>query len=395
MHVLNLILINCLRLNGAQFLIEKMRIKISLILVISAIAFSCKPLYTKEYKKVNLVDSGASRKVQKLRKKLHYLSAQGFAVGHQDDTSYGIEWTHADSPDSVKSDIQSIVGDFPAVYGFDIAGIEKGEINNIDGVPFETMRELMIDAYKKGGIITVSWHADNPVSGSHSWDKTPSVSKILSDSIISAQYDQWLTNIAGFISSVRYRGSPIPIIFRPWHEMNGSWFWWGEENCHSEEYQLLWKRTVITLRDQHKLNNLLYVYSPNTQQPDDDYLEYYPGDDFVDIFGIDIYDFGDSAKYVSSIIHDLELIRGLAIEKQKLYAFTETGLEKIPRPGWFSKVLYPALENSGIAWVLFWRNHTVDHHYVPYRGHSNEKDFQQFEAYPKTYFLKDLQDLTY
>lgn len=369
-----------------------MRTSSTLLVVISIVVFSCKPLYTKEYRRVSLVDSNASRKVQKLRKKLHYLSADGFAVGHQDDTSYGIGWTHANNPDSVQSDIHEMVDDFPAVYGFDIAGIEKKEANNIDEVPFETMRNLMIEAYKNGGIITVSWHADNPVSGSHSWDKTPSVSKILADSAISLQYDQWLSNIAEFIASVRHKGRPIPIIFRPWHEMNGDWFWWGDGNCDSAEYVTLWKRTVTTLRDKHKLNNLLYVYSPNTQRPEDNYLKYYPGDDFVDILGIDIYDFGDSASYISSVTHDLALVKELATEKEKLYAFTETGLEKIPTPGWFSEILYPALENSGIAWVLFWRNHTVKHHYVPFKGHLNEADFRSFEAYPKTFFLKDIKN---
>ena len=363
-----------------------------LMVVISS---SCKSLYTSGYPKPDLVDAKPVRSVKKLHKELFYVSKEGFAVGQQDATSYGIGWKHWDNPDLIRSDANEITGDFTAVSGFDLGDIEHNAEQNLDSVPFDVMRELIIDAYKKGGIITISWHADNPVSGGDSWDKTPAVAEILAGGKTAEKFELWIERLAGFIKTLRYKGKPVPVIFRPYHEMNGSWFWWGEGNCSASDYIKLWQRTVVLLRDKHKLHNILYAYSPNKLGPDDDYLKYYPGDDYVDILGVDIYDFNNAEDYKTAVAKDLALVKNIAKEKNKLFAFTETGLEKVQTPGWFTSVLYPVIENSGIAWILFWRNSKESHHYLPYKGHVNEADFKRFEAMPKTLFLKDISNLNY
>lgn len=317
---------------------------------------------------------------------------KGFAIGHQDATSYGIYWKHDDSPDSIKSDVYYTSGKFPAVFGFDIGRIEHNNLYNLDSVPFNTMKQLMIDAYKKGGLITVSWHMDNPVSGKNSWDKTPAVAAILKEGEQHEKYLLWLERAAGFFKSLTIEGEPIPIIFRPFHEMNGSWFWWGKGNCTEDEYKKLWQETVSILRDDFNVHNLLYVYSPNKLNPDDNYLAFYPGDEYVDIFGIDIYDFKNAEDYIQSVNHDLKIVKQIATKKGKPYAFTETGLEALTTDKWFTKVLYPNIENTGISWVLFWRNYSTSHHYMPYKGHPIEEDFKTFESLPKTIFLEDLKN---
>ena len=86
-------------------------------------------------------------------------------------------------------------------------------------------------------------------------------------------------------------------------------------------------------------------------------------------------------------------MKQIATAKNKLFAFTETGLETISTQNWYSEVLYPKIENSGIAWILFWRNHKTTHHYMPYKGHSSEQDFIKFKSFSKTLFLKDLPNL--
>ncbi len=357
-------------------------------------ANGCKPLYTQQYPKPKLVDNKPTRQAKILHKRLHLIAKNGFAIGHQDATAYGIGWEHSDHPGKLKSDIQEISGRLPAVYGFDISKIELKKENNIDDVPFETMRKLIIEGHARGGLITISWHADNPVSGGDSWDKTPAVKDMLYDENTKQIFELWIDRVAAFIKTLKYKGKAIPVVFRPWHEMNGAWFWWGDPNCTSEEYIALWKRTVHLLRDKHKLHNLLYTYSPNKLNPDDDYLKYYPGDDYVDILGIDIYDFNNAEDYIRSLQHDLKIVKDLANAKNKLFAFTETGLEKIPTSDWFTKVLYPNLEDAGISWVLFWRNARKNHHYVPYKGHPLESDFKTFESFPKTLFLIDVKNLT-
>jgi len=342
-----------------------------------------------------LVDQNATSSTRFLSKKLQIISKHGFAIGHQDASSYGIGWKHKDHPDKIDSDVKRVIGDFPAVFGFDIGGIELDSAENLDSVPFDTMRNLIIDAYSKGGIITISWHADNPVSGGDSWDKTPAVAQCLKVESQREKFELWVKRVAGFLNSLEYKGEKIPVIFRPFHEMNGSWFWWGDPNCTAGDYISLWKDTVILLRDIHQVHHLLYAYSPNKLNPQDQYLKYYPGDDFVDIFGVDIYDRNNSGDYIKSVKQDLQLVSSIAGKKNKLYAFTETGLEKIPTEKWFTEVLYPAIENSGISWVLMWRNHITSHHYMPFKGHPSEKDFKNFEALPKTLFLKDTNQLKY
>ena len=119
-------------------------------------------------------------------------------------------------------------------------------------------------------------------------------------------------------------------------------------------------------------------------------MKYYPGDNYVDILGIDIYDFNNQEDYIQSVVNDLNVVRSIATERNKLYAFTETGLEKIPNQKWFTEVLYPNIENSGISWILFWRNARVDHHYLPYKGHQSADDFKKFGNLPKALFLNDV-----
>lgn len=365
---------------------------ISLLLILTI--GSCKSINYNHKETIVFTDKNISEETLHVYQKLSNISKLGFAIGHQDATSYGIGWKHIENSALIKSDVKEVSGDFPAVFGFDIGHIELARENNLDSVPFGTMKSLITDAFQRGGIITISWHADNPVSGGDSWDKTPAVANLLAGGSEREKYELWIERVAHFLKSLMYNGKAIPVLFRPFHEMNGDWFWWGESNCTSSDYIQLWQQTVKLLRDVHQVHNLLYVYSPNTLNPHDEYLKYYPGDAYVDIFGIDIYDRNNSEVYIKSVLHDLEIVKNIATEKNKLYAFTETGLEKIPTPNWYHEVLYPAIENSGISWVLFWRNHIKAHHYMPYPGHASTQDFIEFEKLPKTLFLKDIEKLT-
>ncbi|NLP57737.1 glycoside hydrolase family 26 protein [Lutibacter sp. B1] len=372
---------------------NKIELKIIVLILLTFSFYSCKNLDKSNNISYKIVDKEASKNVKNLYDRLVTLSKNGFAIGHQDATSYGLGWNYEDNPNEIKSDVNDVVGDFPAVYGFDIGHIELAHSRNLDSVSFDVMRKLMVNAHKRGGIVTVSWHLDNPVTDGNSWDKTSAVSDILEGGSQRAKYELWVERVANFLNSVQYNGEVVPIIFRPFHEMNGFWFWWGDPNCSASDYVKLWQDTVKLLRDKHHVHNLLYAYSPNKLNPDDDYMKYYPGDDYVDILGIDIYDFNNSEDYVKSVIHDLEIVKKVAAEKNKLYAFTETGIEKIQTPNWFTEVVYPAIENSGISWILFWRNASEDHFYMPYKEHSSVNDFKQFKAKPKTLFLKDLNNI--
>lgn len=355
------------------------------ILVLYACTNSPKPSTVK----FNLVDKNAVESVQKLHEKIAEIAKKGIAIGHQDDTSYGLGWKH-ENISTIKSDVEIVTGDFPAVFGFDLGWLEIDKEYNLDTVPFNHMKDLIIDAHKKGGIITISWHLNNPKTDGSSWDKTATTTNILKGGDLYDKYELWISRIATFIKTLKYNGEMIPIVFRPYHEMNGSWFWWGGENTTTKDYITLWQEMVHLLRDKHNIHNLLYAFSPNKFNEGDNYLDYYPGDDYADILGMDIYDFNNSEAYIKSVKESLKIVKEIATKKNKLYAFTETGLESLKTDKWFTEVLYPSIKGSGIAWVLTWRNYDIKHHYMPYEGQKNEADFIDFKKLPETLFLKDI-----
>jgi mannan endo-1,4-beta-mannosidase len=194
------------------------------------------------------------------------------------------------------------------------------------------------------------------------------------------------------------KNDPIPIIFRPFHEFDGNWFWWGKNYCTREEFVELWRTTVDYLREKKNVRNFLYAFSSDRKfENEEEYLDRYPGDEYVDIFGVDdYYDFklnGDSSISVPQ--KKLKIISAIAEKKQKLAAFTETGSEMILDSTWWTQKLYKVMDDDSvkIAYVLLWRNLHQGHFYVPYRGHPSEKDFIEFRKKPKMMFESDLPDM--
>jgi mannan endo-1,4-beta-mannosidase len=190
------------------------------------------------------------------------------------------------------------------------------------------------------------------------------------------------------------------MIFRPYHEFDGYWFWWGKPYCTVAEFKALWQFTVSYLRDSLNVHNFIYAFSPdNTFGTEDAYLQRYPGDAFVDMVGIDNYnDLGRYGKYnLDSAIIKLKIVSDYAMKAGKLAAFTETGLESIPNPAWWTEVLLKALQSKKMAftYVLVWRNDATSatHFYAPFPGQSSVPDFLKFYNDPYTLFEKDLKNM--
>ena len=97
---------------------------------------------------------------QQLEERLDSLQRKGYMAGHQDDPFYGIGWAYEDG----KSDVKLTVGDYPAVMGFELGGIELGDAKNLDSVPFTRIHDELLAHVKRGGVVTVSWHPRNPMT---------------------------------------------------------------------------------------------------------------------------------------------------------------------------------------------------------------------------------------
>lgn len=338
-----------------------------------------------------IVDSNATRETKALYLNLKKLSGKGVLFGHQDDTAYGIGWKF----ESFRSDVKEVCGSYPAVYGWDIGDI--GGAVNLDGVSFDLMKLLIQQAYQRGGINTVSMHIDNPVSGGNAWDVTPAVAAILPDGAKHEEYKTLLNRIADFFHDLKgNKGKAIPIIFRPYHEHTGSWFWWGQNNCTREQFISLWRFTVSYLRDKKNVHNLLYAYSPSGYISDSNYLERYPGDEFVDILGIDIYQL-QSREHTLRFNQQLKHLVQLAEEHKKIPALTEVGYNQIPISNWWTEYLLKPIKSDStskkIVYLLVWRNASTEHHFAPYPGHASVPDFLKFYQDPFTIFGSDLSDV--
>lgn len=91
--------------------------------------------------------------------RLASIQKKGYMAGHQDDPFYGINWSYEPN----RSDILETTGDYPAVMGFDLGGIEKADSKNLDSVPFNLIHDEAIRHAERGGIVTFSWHPRNPL----------------------------------------------------------------------------------------------------------------------------------------------------------------------------------------------------------------------------------------
>lgn len=329
------------------------------------------------------VAAGALRARAELERALRHLaSLPAFALGHEDATAYGVGWSS--EPD--RSDVKSVCGAHPAVHGWDVFGIELGAPKNGDGVDFEHMRRLIQAAHRRGGINTISWHAANPVTGGNSWDKTRAVSAVLPGGARHAEYRAWLARLADYLQSLRdEQGAPIPIVFRPYHEHTGSWFWWGRAHTDEDGFVRLWHFTVDFLREERGLKQLLFAFSPGGGDvyAEADYLFRYPGDDYVDVFGVDYY-YHAGGKRMTRLA---EITVRQARRHDKIPAITELGahdgLSRVRNgASWIERSFLEPLSRSetalGIAYALAWRNAHADHYFLPYPGHPGAAALARF-----------------
>ncbi len=324
-------------------------------------------------------DPAATPQTKLLLANLHRLLGRGVMFGHQDDMAYGIDQGKMWKGDANRSDVKSVTGAYPAVFGWELGHIELDSARNLDGVPFARIRGYIQQNYARGSVVTISWHLNNPHDGKTAWDTTRTVKYILPGGPDHAKYVGYLDRVATFLGSLKgAKGEAIPVVFRPFHEHTGSWFWWGEKNCTAAEYTALWQFTVNYLRTTRQLHNLLIAYSSAEADTKAHYLERYPGDAYVDVVGFDAYYFGDGKSFAHQMSTQLPILEEVAREHHKLPALTEFGYEGLPNPTWWTQTLLPYLQKYPVSWALTWRNGDPTHFYAPYPGQASAADFKKF-----------------
>lgn len=188
--------------------------------------------------------------------------------------------------------IGAITGDYPAIWGCDFGFSD--ERHDIDNIKYRSQLVAEIKKqHESGAIITMTYHQANPVIGEPCLFRGGVISELTD-----AQWKELLTPgtdlhgiwerqmdiVAALLKEVR--DARIPVLFRPYHEMNGSWFWWGGRKGPGGA-AALYVQLFRYFTEHHHLDNLVWVWSCDKPHPGVE--EFYPGDRYMDVLGCDIY----------------------------------------------------------------------------------------------------------
>lgn len=237
-------------------------------------------------------------------------------------------------------------GKYPALLGLDMMDYSPSRVEH--GTSSQSI-EQALDWGQQGGIVQIHWHWNAPKdlldepgnewwSGFYTRATTFDVAYALAHPD-SEDYQLLLRDIDVISNQLkRLQDAHIPVIWRPLHEAEGGWFWWGAKGpeAYKELYRLMYDR----MKNVHGLNNLIWVFNSESE-------EWYPGDDVVDIVTTDYYaPNGDYNPLVNKYDQLVSLVNGT-----KLVALAENG--PIPDPD-----LLPLL---GADWLYFmtWTGNSI------------------------------------
>ena len=245
--------------------------------------------------------------------------------------------SYNEKPEQYYNIAQELTGKYPAVWGTDLYWNRKEN-------PGSRIAETAIKKHKEGAIVTLMWHVGKPTDDApYAWKE--SVQSTFSDE----QWEQlttpgteihtrWLAQVDTIAKTlISIQNANVPVLWRPYHEMNGVWFWWGNKPG-KEGFTKLWNMLYHRLTNHHKINNLIWVWNANNPRdiPFDEayaFEDFYPEGDYVDILATDIYHFDYEQKDYDAL---LKLANGKPIALGEVGQLPKTNiLEKQPKWSWF------------------------------------------------------------
>lgn len=363
---------------------------------------------------IQLADGQADENTKQLYAYLKALGESGSVLfGHQNDT-----WKKAGSANLSCSDTLDVTGSISGVIGMDTLSLVGDEYSVSDynaqfGKDMEdsianrvkAAAELTNWNIEQGAIITLSSHMPNfstvserecgtnePTYAAYDFSGyTPNVltgdvaNQILPGGQYNTKFNAYLDMIADYASQVK--GT---VLFRPFHENTGSWFWWGAAFCDAETYKNIYRYTVEYLRDEKQIHNLIYVYGPGSEAATlEEYESRYPGDAYVDMVGFDMYHSSpkEGDGWLEKFRTELELVDTFADNHGKLIAVTETGVANDTVAGdsqtallktgndyldWYNQML-DIISETNASYFLTWANFAIKSgFYTPYVVSVNE-----------------------
>ncbi len=436
--------------------------------------FACRPsaeMSTTQNQGIAAKDDVSQIKNELFANLTDVMNSSRFLFGQQRSTLSGVgrdgmnPW--GDGSYGTEPDSQKLVGDRPAILGMDVWDYAMKNPTWNQAAYAKAAKEFYAEG--KGGVVAFDWHMRScdvadvyDAAGNHGvpgegfqikdWNSDSNRSclcRIVNEEpwINGLSWKDWLftQKLDRFVGKLQADGlDQIPMIFRPFHEMNGSWFWWGAKSWDCEKhlgrknvisgpaaYKKLFSMSVDYLRNNRGLRNMLIAFSPDklckheghscdTQRAQsdtatdvelyNDFMNLYPGSSSVDILGLDLYyavnrgNAYETPEYQSALfVRYLKTISKIAQEQGKVAALTETGNynlhnEVTKSSDWFTKHLMPLLKGDkdlSIAYTLTWenRNPQLTEYYIPFLGHAGYQDFKSFANDPKTIMYGDAQGL--
>ena len=343
---------------------------------------------------LSIVDKSATAETKALYSNLWAIRETGWMFGHHDDLMYGRKWYG----DEGGSDTKAVCGDYPAVYALDVSTFMDERVDSGDS-DNDLRLKCMKEAYDRGMVIMACMHLNNPLTGGDAWDNSSSevVAQILTGgSETQVKFNLWLDRLATLAKGLRGSdGKNIPIIMRPFHEHNQTWSWWSTRCTTEQQFIALWRYFVDYMKASG-VHNFIYAISPqmDKQKVEADFLERWPGDNYVDFIGMDCYQGINNNIFVNN----LKVLSKLSTTKKKPAGVTETGVEGFKNADyWITNIAAP-MAGRKMSLLVTWRNkydpmEQGTHYFSVYPGHVSVESFIELYGRADTYFCRDLPNM--
>ncbi len=229
------------------------------------------------------------------------------------------------------------IGKYPAVWTSDFGFAKEGDMDSTLNRPHVVQEAIR--QHGLGSIISLCWHAvpptaDEPVTFRPLPGSDPNLLKSVQGRLTDAQfhdiltpgtplYEHWAAQvdvIAGYLRQLQ--DAHVPVIWRPYHEMNGEWFWWGGRTEGAYTTAALYRQLFDRFVNHDHLTNLIWLWSMDRiHKPAQEHSRYFPGTEYVDVLGLDVYDNDFAQSYYDSLVK---------LSQGKPLALAEVGTPPVP-----------------------------------------------------------------
>jgi mannan endo-1,4-beta-mannosidase len=281
-------------------------LKVILLFIVSLFIFS--EFASCQEKAMSPVSKNASPEAKALLKFFYSISGQYILTGQHNypnvkgrNTKFAAEY----------------IGKTPVIYSTDWGFAKDGNTDSY--LARQDIVDEAIRQNKLGAIVTICWHAVPPTANEPvTFQPLPGFDSSALASVQGKLLDQQFKDIltpgtplykhwCAQVDSIavylkKLQDAHVPILWRPYHEMNGDWFWWGGRQGEYSTIRL-YRQLFDRLVNHHKLNNLIWIWSvdrPST--PPRKFSNFYVGNEYLDILALDVYGSDFNQNYYDSLL---------------------------------------------------------------------------------------------